>query len=425
MKILVIGSGGREHALAWSFARSEKVTKVIVANGNGGTASEKKVSNINIDPEDITALINLAKAEEIDLTVVGPEAPLVKGIVDQFNNLGMRCFGPTALGARLEGSKTYTKKFLERFNIATASYKHFSNVEEAINYGQKCNLPAVVKADGLAAGKGVIITNTRKEVLDAIKLMMSDQAFGSAGEKIIIEDFLEGEEASFMAIVDGTNILPLATSQDHKARDDGDKGPNTGGMGAYSPAPIIDDSIAEVIMSDIMQPTIDGLRQEGEEYIGFLYAGLMIGADRIPRVLEFNCRMGDPETQPILFRLKTDLVDLIEAALNKTLHRQNCEWDPRPSLGVVLAADGYPNKYHKGDNITGLNCDNESDNLKIFHAGTRIHNNQILTNGGRVLCCVALGDTLKEAKDRAYDLANKVDWKNKYFRKDIGYKAIT
>jgi len=346
VKILVVGSGGREHALAWALARSSRVDEVIVAPGNAGTAAEPKVRNIAVGAEDLDGLLKLAQDEGVDLTVVGPEAPLVAGIVDRFSEAGLRCFGPTAAGARLEGSKAYTKEFLERHNIPTAGYENFTDIDAALHHVESCAIPVVVKADGLAAGKGVILAHTREEAIAAVNLVMGDKAFGDAGNVCVIEDFLEGEEASFMALVDGEHILPLATSQDHKARDEGDKGPNTGGMGAYSPAPVIDNAMANKVMKEVMRPTVEGLRKDGEHYTGFLYAGLMIGSDGVPRVLEFNCRMGDPETQPILFRLKTDLVDLIDAALDGKLDEVGAEWDPRPTLGVVLAAGGYPGSYN-------------------------------------------------------------------------------
>jgi phosphoribosylamine--glycine ligase len=423
VKILVVGSGGREHALAWALARSSRVDEVIVAPGNAGTAAEPKVRNIAVGAEDLDGLLRLAQDEGVDLTVVGPEAPLVTGIVDRFSEAGLRCFGPTAAGARLEGSKAYTKEFLERHNIPTAGYKNFTDIDAALAHVESCAIPVVVKADGLAAGKGVILAHTREEAVAAVNLVMDDKAFGDAGDVCVIEDFLEGEEASFMALVDGEHILPLATSQDHKARDEGDKGPNTGGMGAYSPAPVIDNAMANKVMAEVMRPTVDGLRKDGEQYTGFLYAGLMIGSDGVPRVLEFNCRMGDPETQPILFRLKTDLADLIEAALDGRLDTVEAEWDPRPTLGVVLAAGGYPGSYNKGDEITGLDADG-SDDLKIFHAGTKQDNGKVVTNGGRVLCCVALGDNVANAQAKAYSLVDQISWDNVYSRRDIGYRAV-
>jgi phosphoribosylamine--glycine ligase len=423
MKILVIGSGGREHALAWALAKSERVESVLVAPGNAGTAAEPGVENVPVGAEDIDGLLELARTAQIDLTVVGPEAPLVAGIVDRFKLHGLRCFGPTASGARLEGSKAFTKDFLERHGIPTAGYRNFSSLDAALEYAQSCKLPTVIKADGLAAGKGVIVAHTRDEAIAAINLVMGDLAFGEAGTEIVIEDFLAGEEASFMAIVDGVDILPLATSQDHKARDEGDKGPNTGGMGAYSPAPVIDAAMTVKVMAEVMRPTVEGLKKDGVHYTGFLYAGLMIGADGVPQVLEFNCRMGDPETQPILFRLQSDLVDLLDAALNSKLGDIEAEWDPRPALGVVLAAGGYPNSYDKGAVISGLDAD-ASDDLKVFHAGTRSDDGNIVTNGGRVLCAVALGDNIADAQAKAYGLVDRISWDNVYVRRDIGYRAV-
>jgi phosphoribosylamine--glycine ligase len=424
MKVLVVGSGGREHALAWALARSERVEEVIVAPGNAGTEHEPKVRNAEVSADDINSLLQLAQMQNIDLTVVGPEAPLVDGIVDKFTAAGLRCFGPTAAGAQLEGSKAYTKEFLGRYNIPTAGYQDFTHRDDALAYVESCSLPTVVKADGLAAGKGVIIAHSREEAAAAVKLMLDDKAFGEAGNKVVIEDFLVGEEASFMAIIDGEDILPLATSQDHKARDEGDKGPNTGGMGAYSPAPVIDAAMADRVMKEVMRPTVAGLKQDGEHYRGFLYAGLMIGADGVPKVLEFNCRMGDPETQPILFRLKSDLVDLIDAALDGTLDKTEAEWDERPTLGVVLAAGGYPESYSKGCVISGLDSDADSDDLKIFHAGTKEDGNDVVTAGGRVLCAVALGDTVADAQTKAYELVDKISWDRMYCRRDIGYRAV-
>ena len=423
MKVLVVGGGGREHALAWALAKSDRVESVLVAPGNAGTATEPKVENVPVGAEDIDGLLELAKTAQIDLTVIGPEAPLVAGIVDRFRKHGLKCFGPTASGARLEGSKAYTKDFLERYSIPTAGYANFSDIDAALAHVETCNIPTVVKADGLAAGKGVIIAQTREEAVAAVNLVMNDRAFGEAGNEVVIEDFLTGEEASFMAIIDGDDILPLATSQDHKARDDGDKGPNTGGMGAYSPAPVIDEAMAERVMAEVMRPTVAGLKQDGEHYTGFLYAGLMIGEDGVPRVLEFNCRMGDPETQPILFRLKTDLVDLIEAALDGNLGATSADWDDRPSLGVVLAAGGYPDSYNKGDVISGLDADSNAD-VKIFHAGTKATGDGVVTSGGRVLCAVALGDSVADAQAKAYSLVDQICWDNVYFRRDIGYRAV-
>lgn len=423
MKILVVGNGGREHALAWALARSNRVEQVYVAPGNAGTAREPGVENVPIGAEDIDGLLELARTAQIDMTVIGPEAPLVAGIADRFRVNGLRCFGPSAAAARLEGSKAYTKAFLERYNIPTAAYRSFSELDAALSYAGECPLPTVVKADGLAAGKGVIICHTRDEAVAAVERVMADKAFGAAGNEVVIEDFLAGEEASFMAIVDGDDILPLATSQDHKARDAGDQGPNTGGMGAYSPAPVIDAAMAKRVMHEVMRPTIAGLKADGVRYTGFLYAGLMIGADGVPKVLEFNCRMGDPETQPILVRLQTDLVDLLEAALLHKLAGVTAAWDERPSLGVVLAAGGYPDSYATGNAISGLDADADAD-LKIFHAGTRQQSGEIITNGGRVLCAVALGDTVADAQRKAYELVDQISWEDMYCRRDIGYRAV-
>jgi len=424
MKILVVGSGGREHALAWALAKSDRVEEVILAPGNAGTAREPKLRNVATGAEDIPALLQLAQDEATDLTIVGPEAPLVAGIVDEFTAAGLRCFGPTASSAQLEGSKAYTKEFLQRYNIPTAAYRNFTDLEEALAYAQECELPTVVKADGLAAGKGVIIAHSREQAVEAVNAVMGDKAFGNAGNACVIEDFLVGEEASFMAIVDGEDILPLATSQDHKARDEGDRGPNTGGMGAYSPAPVIDAAMADKVMVEVMRPTVAGLKADGEHYRGFLYAGLMIGEDGVPKVLEFNCRMGDPETQPILSRLKSDLIDLIEAALDGQLAKAHAEWDSRPALGVVLAAGGYPESYSKGDVISGLDADQSSADLKTFHAGTAEQGDNVVTAGGRVLCAVALGDSVAEAQTKAYSLVDQISWDKMYCRRDIGYRAV-
>lgn len=423
MKILVIGGGGREHALAWKIAQSPRVEEVVVAPGNAGTAREPGVRNVAVDAEDIDALLELASEEEVGLTVVGPEAPLVAGIVDRFSAAGLRCFGPVASAARLEGSKAFTKAFMERHNIPTGAYATFTEIEPALEYIAEQGAPIVVKADGLAAGKGVIVAQTEAEAEAAVRDMLQENAFGTAGSRVVIEEFLSGEEASFIAIVDGRSILPLATSQDHKARDNGDVGPNTGGMGAYSPAPVITPEIAERAMNEVMRPTVDGMLKDGSPYTGFLYAGLMIAADGTPRVLEFNCRFGDPETQPILFRLQTDLVDMLEAALDGELDGKTSEWDSRTSVGVVMAAGGYPTSYRKGDRINGLPTE-PSDTRKVFHAGTIDQAGEVVTNGGRVLCVVALGDTTAEAQQAAYDLVQQINWPDAYFRTDIGYRAV-
>jgi phosphoribosylamine--glycine ligase len=423
MKILIIGSGGREHALAWQSAQSKKVVKVFVAPGNAGTAQEAKLENVPIQATDIKALIHFAQENAVDLTIVGPEAPLVAGIVDQFQQVGLRCFGPTQAAAQLEGSKAFTKAFLERHNIPTAAYAHFTEVEKAMAYIRQVGAPIVIKADGLAAGKGVIIAQTENEAIKAVEDMLKGNAFGEAGHRVVIEACLQGEEASFICMVDGEHILPLATSQDHKPRDEGDKGPNTGGMGAYSPAPVVTPAIHARIMAEIIEPTVRGMAVEGNAYTGFLYAGLMIDNEGNPKVLEYNCRFGDPETQPILLRLRSSLVELCLAAMDKRLHQVEAEWDSRAALGVVLAAGGYPKSYKKGFIINGLK---EAGSLegKIFHAGTTEKEGEIVTTGGRVLCVCALGDTVREAQSRAYALVQQIQWEGMYYRNDIGYRAL-
>lgn len=422
MNILVIGGGGREHALAWKAAQSKDVEIVYVAPGNAGTAHEPKLENVAIAADDIPALTEFAKDKQIDLTIVGPEVPLVLGVVDAFQAANLRCFGPTQAAAQLEGSKAFTKDFLARHHIPTAAYGNFTNAEEAIAYIRQQGAPIVVKADGLAAGKGVILAETEEEAIAAVKDMLAGNAFGEAGHRVVIEEFLTGEEASFIVMVDGEHILPMATSQDHKARDDGDTGPNTGGMGAYSPAPVVTPEIHDRVMKEVIEPTVRGMAAEGHPYTGFLYAGLMIGADGTPKVLEYNCRFGDPETQPIMMRLNSDLVALCNAALDGTLDTTNVKWDPRPSLGVVLAAGGYPGSYHKGDVITGLPA--ETPDSKVFHAGTAEKDGHIITQGGRVLCVVALGETVAEAQKQAYELITPIHWDGMYYRHDIGYRAI-
>ncbi len=423
MKILVIGSGGREHAIAWKAARSRLVEKVFVAPGNAGTAREPKTENISIRVTDIDGLVHFAFQENIELAIVGPEAPLVAGIVDAFHEADLRCFGPTKGAARLEGSKVFTKYFLDRYGIPTAAYKVFTEPEPADEYIRSLALPPVVKADGLAAGKGVIVTESHKEAVNTVESMLSGKAFGEAGKRVIVEECLQGEEASFIVMVDGENILPLATSQDHKAIYNGDKGPNTGGMGAYSPAPVVTETIYDRIMDEVITPTVKGMAAEGYPYTGFLYAGLMIQADGTPKVLEYNCRFGDPETQPILLRLESDLIEMCLAALDGRLDKFDVKWDSRASLGVVMAAGGYPGSYHKGDPISGL-PDSEQADLKVFHAGTRIQAGKVVTDGGRILCVTALGATVEEARKKAYGLADKIQWDNVYYRTDIGYRAV-
>ncbi len=424
MNILVIGSGGREHALAWKAAQSPLVETVYVAPGNAGTAREDKLENVGISVDDIDALKTFALSKEIGLTIVGPEAPLVAGIVDQFTAAGLKAFGPSRAAAQLEGSKAFTKDFLERHNIPTAAYANFTDEDEAIAYVQKHGAPIVIKADGLAAGKGVIIAQTVEQAEAVIRDMLSGNKFGDAGARVVIEEFLQGEEASFICMVDGKNVLPMASSQDHKARDDGDTGPNTGGMGAYSPAPVVTPEMHERIMQMVILPTVNGMATEGNAFTGFLYAGVMIDDKGIPKVLEYNVRFGDPETQPIMMRMQSDLVQHCLDALDGKLDEAEAEWDERTALGVVLAAGGYPDSYNKGDIITGLD-DVNSDTVKVFHAGTaEDENGNVITAGGRVLCVVALGDNVAEAQQRAYAAVDNIHWDNMYYRKDIGHRAI-
>ncbi len=423
MKILVVGSGGREHALAWKAAQSPLVNQVFVAPGNAGTALEDHIENVAIGAEDIPALLDYAKNNQIDLTIVGPEAALVEGIVDVFTENGLKIFGPTKAAAQLEGSKAFTKDFLERHNIPTAFYGNFTEIEPAIAYIEEKGAPIVIKADGLAAGKGVILAQTNDEAIAAVKDMLAGNKFGDAGARVVIEEFLYGEEASFICMVDGKNILPMASSQDHKARDNGDKGPNTGGMGAYSPAPVVTPEMHDRIMQLVIEPTVKGMADEGNAFSGFLYAGVMINAEGIPKVLEYNVRFGDPETQPIMMRLKSDLVQHCLDAIDGKLNEAETQWDERTSLGVVLAAGGYPDSYEKGDVISGLE-NTETESTKVFHAGTENKNGDVVTNGGRVLCVVGLGNSVTEAQHVAYQVVNKISWKNVYYRTDIGHRAI-
>jgi phosphoribosylamine--glycine ligase len=423
MNILIIGGGGREHALAWKAARSPQADTVFVAPGNAGTALEPGIENVAIDAADIDGLIAFALRNEVGLTIVGPEAPLVAGVVDRFIAAGLRCFGPSKRAAQLEGSKAFAKDFLARHHIPTAAYAAFTNVGEAVAYIRKQGAPIVVKADGLAAGKGVILAQTEAEAVTAVEDMLSGNVFGEAGHRVVIEEYLQGEEASFIVMVDGTHTLPLATSQDHKARDDGDTGPNTGGMGAYSPAPVVTPKIHRRIMNEVIRPTVRGMAEEGNDFTGFLYAGLMIAPDGTPRVLEYNVRFGDPETQPIMLRLKSDLVELCLAALEEDLDQVEAEWDERPSLGVVLAAGGYPGDYRKGDVIEGLPAAVDGP-CKVFHAGTAAQDGQVVTSGGRVLCVCALGQTIAEAQVQAYRCLEAITWPGVYYRTDIGYRAI-
>ena len=422
MNVLIIGSGGREHALAWKVAQDPRVEKVFVAPGNAGTATEAKCENVAIDVLALEQLADFAAAN-VSLTIVGPEVPLVAGVVDLFRSRNLRCFGPTKGAAQLEGSKAFTKDFLARHKIPTADYQNFTEIEPALAYLQKVGAPIVIKADGLAAGKGVIVAMTLQEAEDAVRDMLAGNAFGEAGSRVVIEEFLDGEEASFIVMVDGKNVLPMATSQDHKRVGDADTGPNTGGMGAYSPAPVVTADVHQRVMDQVIWPTVKGMAAEGNVYTGFLYAGLMIDKAGNPKVIEFNCRFGDPETQPVMLRLQSSLVLLIEAAFAEALDKIEAQWDPRPSLGVVLAAGGYPADYAKGDVIKGLD---QAAALpgKVFHAGTALKDGQIITSGGRVLCATAMGNTVGEAQQQAYQLAAQIDWNGCFYRKDIGYRAI-
>ncbi|WP_313281140.1 phosphoribosylamine--glycine ligase [Stutzerimonas balearica] len=423
MNVLIIGSGGREHALAWKVAQDPRVEKVFVAPGNAGTALEAKCENVAIDVLAIEQLADFA-ATNVQLTIVGPEAPLVKGVVDLFRSRGLSIFGPTAGAAQLEGSKAFTKDFLARHDIPTAAYQNFTEVEPALAYLRERGAPIVIKADGLAAGKGVIVAMTLTEAEEAVRDMLSGNAFGDAGARVVIEEFLDGEEASFIVMVDGENVLPMATSQDHKRVGDGDTGPNTGGMGAYSPAPVVTPAVHQRVMDEIIYPTVRGMAAEGNVYTGFLYAGLMIDKSGAPKVIEFNCRFGDPETQPIMCRLESSLILLIEAAQAKALNKVEATWDPRPTLGVVLAAGGYPGDYAKGDVIDGLDEAAALDG-KVFHAGTALDaEGRVVTAGGRVLCATAIGESVEQAQQQAYRLAEKIRWNGMFYRKDIGYRAI-
>ena len=423
MKVLVIGSGGREHALGWKAVQAANVEKVFIAPGNAGSAAEAGLENVAIDVLDFEGLAKFVEDNGIELTIVGPEAPLVEGVVDFFAARGLKAFGPSKGAAQLEGSKAFTKDFLARHQIPTGFYENFTEVEPALAYINKIGAPIVVKADGLAAGKGVIVAETIAQAEEAVKDMLSGNAFGEAGCRVVIEEFLAGEEASFIVMVDGKNVLPMATSQDHKRVGDGDTGPNTGGMGAYSPAPVVTPEIHDRIMKEVIMPTVEGMAKEGNDYTGFLYAGLMIDADGTPKVIEYNCRFGDPETQPIMMRMQSDLVDLCLAAMDGKLDQKETQWDPRPAVGIVLAAGGYPASYGKGDVISLPS--NEGMDSKIFHAGTANNaEGDIVTAGGRVLCATALGNSVTEAQKNAYTLANKVSWNGMFMRSDIAYRAI-
>ena len=428
MKILITGSGGREHALAWKAAQSAAVEKVYVAPGNAGTALEDKLENIAIDVMDFAALAEFAEKESIALTIIGPEAPLVGGIVDYFSERKLPCFGPSKAASQLEGSKAFSKDFLTRHSIPTSAYQTFTEVTAATAYIEARGAPIVIKADGLAAGKGVIVAQTVTEAIAAAADMLSGNSFGDAGHRIVIEDFLGGEEASFIAMVDGTHVLPMATSQDHKARDIGDKGPNTGGMGAYSPAPVVNAAVYQRIMDEVILPTVEGMAADGNDYVGFLYAGLMISASGAVNVIEFNCRFGDPEAQAVMMRMRSDLVEHCLAALDQSLDQQTASWDSRYAVGVVLAAGGYPLSYDKDQPISGLD-EPKGEHQKIFHAGTKLSNadfqeTRVLTSGGRVLCATALGNTVSEAQVAAYELVHQISWNKVYFRTDIAYRAV-
>jgi phosphoribosylamine--glycine ligase len=424
MNVLVVGSGGREHALAWKIAQSARIETVFVAPGNAGTAREPGVENVAIDVLDFEALAAFVRAHRVGLTIVGPEVPLVNGIVDFFQAQGLRCFGPSRGAAQLEGSKTFAKDFLQRHHIPTASYATFTDVTAAVDYIRKQGAPIVIKADGLAAGKGVILAQTEPEAIAAVRDMLAGNAFGAAGHRVVVEEFLVGEEASFIAMVDGTHCLPLATSQDHKARDNGDLGPNTGGMGAYSPAPVVTPQIHARVMEEVMLPTVRGMAAEGHPFTGFLYAGLMIAPDGTPKVLEFNVRFGDPETQPVMCRLRSDLAALCDAAIDGRLHEVVADWDERAALGVVMAAGGYPDSYRKGDVIQGL-PGLDATACKVFHAGTTLAGADVVTSGGRVLCVCALGDSIASAQQEAYACVRQISWADAYYRTDIGHRALS
>ena len=423
MKVLVVGSGGREHALAWKLKQSADVDEVIVAPGNAGTHQEPGVRNVDIAATDTVGLITLCQRENIEFTVVGPEVPLVAGIVDAFVEVNLACFGPTANAARLEGSKAFSKDFMQRYAIPTAAHQTFTDAAAAKVYVQSQGVPIVIKVDGLAAGKGVVVAQTEKEAANAIDDMLSGNGFGEAGHRVVVEEFLPGEEASFICLCDGTKAIPFASSQDHKARDDGDRGPNTGGMGAYSPAPVVTKQIHDRAMEEVILPTLKGMQEEGSPYRGFLYAGLMVSPYGEIRVVEFNCRFGDPEAQPIMMRLRSDLLPALQQAAAGSLQTDSLAFDPRTALGVVMAAGGYPSSYGTGDPITGL--DKNLEDTKVFHAGTRKENDTVITAGGRVLCVVGLGDTAAMAQFRAYERIESIGWRGRYFRKDIGYRAVT
>ena len=422
MTVLAVGGGGREHALAWKLRQSAGVTEVLVAPGNAGTATEPGLRNVNVAADDCAGLLALAQREAVDFTLVGPELPLVAGLVDDFTAAGMPCFGPSKAAAQLEGSKAFSKDFLQRHGIPTAAHATFTDVDAASDYVRNQGAPIVIKADGLAAGKGVVVATDEAQALAAVNDMLSGNVFGEAGHKVVIEEFLQGEEASFICLCDGVNAIPFASSQDHKARDDGDKGPNTGGMGAYSPAPVVTSDVHVTVMREVIEPTLAGMAKDGAPYVGFLYAGLMINGEGRPKVIEFNCRFGDPEAQPVMMRLRSDLLHACQAAVAGKLADVQLQFDPRVALGVVMAAGGYPGRYESDDVISGL--DKELADTKVFHAGTRQQQSEIVTAGGRVLCVVGLGEDVALAQARAYERLDLIGWRNRYFRKDIGHRAI-
>tara|TARA_B100000427_G_scaffold323130_1_gene326104 strand:+ start:50 stop:1330 length:1281 start_codon:yes stop_codon:yes gene_type:complete len=424
INLLIVGGGGREHAFTWKASQSDLVKKIFVAPGNAGTSLEPKAENINIGASDIDALVSFSKKASIDLVIVGPEDPLVNGITDAFKRVGINCFGPESFGARLEGSKDFAKSFMKKHDIPTANYESFTDADAAKKYIDEHKLPLVIKADGLAAGKGVVIVEDHETAKKTIDEFISETKYGNASKKIVIEDFLIGQELSYIVMVDGTEYLPLATSQDHKTIGEGDIGLNTGGMGAYSPVPFVNDELDIMINKKVIEPTVRGLSKDGIAFRGFLYAGLMIDSNLNPKVLEYNCRFGDPETQPIMLRLKSDLIDMIQTCFSGSISDYKVEWDQRSATGIVMSSSGYPESYETGKIISGLDVFSNKDNTKVFHSGTRLENNGVLTNGGRVLCVTALGDDLKQSKRNAYSAVKEIDWDGKYYRKDIGFRVI-
>ena len=424
MNVLIVGSGGREHAFTWKASQSDHVEKIFIAPGNAGTSLEPKAENVDISASDIDALVSFSKKENIDLVIVGPEDPLVNGITDAFKKVGINCFGPELLGAQLEGSKDFAKSFMEKHNIPTASYESFTDADKAKKYIQQNELPLVIKADGLAAGKGVVIAEDRQTANKTIDEFISKTKYGDASKKIIIEEFLTGQELSYIAMVNGTEYLALATSQDHKTIGEGDVGLNTGGMGAYSPVPFVNDELDMTIKKKVIEPTVRGLSSDGIAFRGFLYAGLIIGSDLNPKVLEYNCRFGDPETQPILMRLKSDLIEMIQTCFSGSISDYKVEWDQRSAMGIVMSSSGYPESYETGRKISGLDVFFDKENTKVFHSGTRLEDNNVLTNGGRVICVTALGDDLEQSNQNAYSAVEEINWDGKYFRKDIGFRVI-